>query len=314
MKFSRIFILLALLVALICAPDQIAAQGTYKSKVLSVSPGNLLIYLPLDEAIGTTAYDASGNNLNSTYTSVTLASVLGPGGHGNAPGFDGINDYILLPLESILSYRDQGTLSMWVYATSTSSINALSLTNGAAAPNKFSLLVNRAFGFLSVQRDAGNGTSTVVFVATNTGQWYHLAAKWSVGSELEMFLNGSSVGTSGTLVAAAGTTALDNTKKVIGAFSTSLSFWKGSVAHVAIWNTPLSAAQIASLADPNGLSATSTPIPTPQLLQYATLSGSGQAWAINYEIQIGDLFLSGLLIVLVTISLFGLVIKVARRA
>ena len=50
-------------------------QLEYWQKVKSVSPGNLIVYWPLWEQYGATAYDLSGYGRNGTYTGVALNSV-----------------------------------------------------------------------------------------------------------------------------------------------------------------------------------------------------------------------------------------------
>jgi hypothetical protein len=88
-------------------------------------------------------------------------------------------------------------------------------------------------------------TSTSGFV---TGTWYHGCAVFTSLSRRTIYLNG---GSSATNTTALGSRVQSIDKTAIGclARSTNSAFYNGQIAEVGIWNTDLTAAEIASLAD-----------------------------------------------------------------
>lgn len=83
----------------------------YDDTVLALNP---VVYLKFDETSGTTASDSSGNGNDGTYNGGVTLGAAGPAErNGVAAQFDGIDDYVSVPLD--LSHTDEATVVMWLY-------------------------------------------------------------------------------------------------------------------------------------------------------------------------------------------------------
>jgi len=76
---------------------------------------NLSAGYAFDEGSGTTASDASGNNITGTLTN---GATWGPGRYGTAVNLDGISDYVNLGNPSALQITGSITISAWINARS----------------------------------------------------------------------------------------------------------------------------------------------------------------------------------------------------
>ena len=232
--------------------------GKYQNKVLSYDP---IAYWPLTEHSGTVAHCLVNGAQNGTYSSDVSAMGIGTGiGDGNdAPYFDGTNDYVNIYSATFNTAFNgaEGSLSMWLR------VGAAGVWTDATDRRFLSLRVD-GNNYIIMQRvGANNNRVTTTYNAGAVGKtithdglsstdWMHWAATWSKSSgatgEVKFYYNGSQVGaTLDNLGVWAGN--LSNTLTTIGAASTIPSaVWSGYAAHVAIWNTPLTAVQIANLA------------------------------------------------------------------
>lgn len=156
--------------------------------ILALDAGNRKSY----PGSGTAWVDLSGNGNTGTLNN-------GPtfdGGNGGSIVFDGVNDYVSIPLSSYPSlYTDPYTMSIWVYIpTGVTWYNAGSGT-GIFTRGNF----GGSFGFL---RTSTNNTIQA-FVRINSGvanvqgptytitrdTWFNMTARWS-GTRIEIFANG----------------------------------------------------------------------------------------------------------------------------
>lgn len=227
-------------------------RTSYSQKVLGTAPANLLTYWPMWEPSGSVIADISPNARNGTYTGVDLGQP-GIGDGRTSPLFDGINDYGNI---YTASFRDafngqEGSCSIWFKM-----LDATSWSDGAIhylfrfTPDANNQLYFRKQGtnLLTCIYLAGGTTKTLTATTTSVA-WLHLAATWSkAADQVKLYLNGVQQGATGTgLGTWAGT--LGATTTALGANDlVPASPWRGYLAHMAFWNTPLSAAQIASLA------------------------------------------------------------------
>ena len=77
-----------------------------------------VLTLPLDEGVGTVAYDKSGLASNGTLTGPTHLPTWGAGRFGTAVSLDGVDDYIDCGTPTGLNFTTQNfSLSAWVYPT-----------------------------------------------------------------------------------------------------------------------------------------------------------------------------------------------------
>lgn len=229
-----------------------SSKRTYAQKVLSVAPANLLTYWPLWEPSGTVITDISPNARNGVYTGVDLGQP-GIGDGRTSPLFDGTNDYGNL---YTASFRDafnglEGSCSIWIkMLDATSWSDTLTHNIFRFAPDANNQFYFRKQGTNTVALIYHAGAVTKVLTATTTSvAWLHLAATWSkAADQAKLYLNGVQQG--------ATMTGLGTWAGTLGATTTALGAadlvptlpWRGYLAHLAFWNTPLSATQIASMA------------------------------------------------------------------
>ena len=225
------------------------ATYDYTAKVDALSP---IAHWPLAEASGTTALDASGNGRTGTYTAVVLgASGIGDG--RTAATFDGTTSKANMIGASLAAAFSgaAGTLNLWA------SVSSAGVWSDATNRYAFELNVD-AQNRLSILRSTSNGVMTLAYRAGNTNKQVNTAAQsslaylmytisWSAAADqVKVYLQGAQIGTTQTgLGVWVGAPAV----AVCGAQTlTPAAVWSGNIAHVALWTTALSAAQIATLA------------------------------------------------------------------
>jgi hypothetical protein len=226
----------------------------YTNKVIALSP---IAYFPQAEASGTVCTDESGNARNGVYkaSGEPLLGQTGVGDGRTAPLYDGTNDFANIftaGLQGAFSGAE-GTLALWMKVSAvgvwTDGATRLLARLAADANNQVRILRTVTNNQIRVQLTAG-GTASLVGIAVGpTTGWVHLAVTWSdAADQLIAYLNGAQSGATQTgLGTFAG--SLATTTVVLGAADTaSTTPWSGYLAHAAVWATPLSAAQIATLA------------------------------------------------------------------
>ena len=224
---------------------------TYTDKIKALSP---IAYWPMAEPSGATATDESGNGRNGAYTAVALGAA-GIGDGRTAATFDGATSYNNVYSASLNGAFSgvEGTIAVWMKVSA-----AGDWTDGAArelaqinadANNRVRLRKSTVANTLNFWYNAGGVFKSVDLAGQSATGWLHIAMIWSKsGDALKAYVNGAQVGVTQTgLGAYAG--ALVANACCIGAATTSAAeVWKGALAHAALWASPLSAAQIATLA------------------------------------------------------------------
>lgn len=227
----------------------------YIAKVLGVGAANMLAYWPLNETSGATADNAQGTAArDAAYTGVTLNNVTGPDGENGAPLFDAANDYVNVFTTSLQSAfnGNEGTFACWLKVANAGVWGAAGtpyVVHFRVNGNNFIRIYISAANTLTFERVAAAGSKSVAHTSSDTA-WMHIALTWSdAGDALKAYINGVQTGATQTsLNTFAG--SIGSTQSVVGAFSiTPASVWNGWIAHPALWNTPLSDANIAALAD-----------------------------------------------------------------
>ncbi len=238
-----------------------ADRFNYEAAVKAIKPANLVAYWPLSETSGTQAADVSGNNRHGTYVGGPTLAQAGIGDAvDKAPLFSGSGQYVNIYSAAFASAFNpsEGTISLWVKGGAVWSDNANRLLLELRADsNNYIHLFKSGTNDLSWERMAGGVSSAMgtSFAAADMDQlkppsadWHHLVLSWSTSADrVRASFDGSQVGYE---VTGLGTWsgALASTMTVIGALSTALFFWAGQIAHVAVWDTELTAAEIYTLA------------------------------------------------------------------
>jgi hypothetical protein len=231
--------------------NNVAVMGTtYISKVLGYSP---IAYWPLNEAAGASVavcnVDAAQNG---TPTDTTFANILGPDGVNNAPRFDASRSYIDISTAALnTSFNGrEGAVSMWInLPAATWSVTgyryAFEIYRGA--DNSIQLYKAYAadqFGFVYEANNVGVAYTKTGITSDDT--WVHVGMRWSdTGNLVEYFWNGVEIGSSqDAMNESFGTDAISNAKISQNSAAESIDGW---IAHVALFNTPVSDAVMLGL-------------------------------------------------------------------
>lgn len=223
------------------------------NQVTALQRSNLLAYWPIYEAGGTVVADVSGNSRNGTYNGVTLGQ---PGVNGTTSGlWNGTSSLADVYSASLAAAFNGGecTISLWLKVSAvgvwSDATSRRLLTFQVDANNRFLLQKTATANVLNWFYVAGATTKQISKTTTAPTGWVHIALTVSKsGDALKAYYNGAQEGATQTgLGTFAGSLPAGAT--VLGALSTTPgTSWSGYLAHVAVWNTPLSAAQIAELA------------------------------------------------------------------
>jgi hypothetical protein len=240
--------------------------GTGSSPVSTTTNGPLAWYA-FDDGSGPVAADSSGNGYTATLQNspAWISGVIGTG----ALLFNGISQYVSLPKNQVttLAGLNAATVSAWVKTTSGGTV----ISSGGACINYGNYALGVSGGAAMVQfvnADLASGQLTVLSTnSVSDGRW-HLITGVLNGASITLYVDGVISGTrndfSGTIFNDGGNSPVD-----IGATAATgtcggpaISYFKGSIDDVRIYNRPLSSDEILSLYH---AAATSLLSPPPKL-------------------------------------------------
>lgn len=253
-----------------CTRYSYTSGSQYRTAALDLSPHS---FWSLGESTGATtaasAVQANEGDDNATYNNVTLGQP-GPlaGSSATAAGFDGSSSTVALP-DSIANGTDSESVSLWfktsvkggvLFSYNSQPLDQTSLT-GFYTP---SLYVG-SDGKLNAEFWYTGGISPIVSSASVAdGAWHHVVLA-AAGSSQTLYLDGAKVGSlSGQVSFSKGLTTTDQDYTYLGGgylggswpdqshsgsgTNTGYpSYFNGSIADVALYNSPLSAAQVGTL-------------------------------------------------------------------
>lgn len=227
----------------------------YADKVLATQAAHLIAYWPLWEATGAVADNYEGTAArDGAYTDVTLGQTGIGDGH-TCPLFDGAAGFVNIYTTSLRDALDgaEGSFALWakVYDAGvwTDSTTRHFLRLRADAQNRMSFTKQSADNRVDWIYEAGNVVESNTILTLSLTTWMHIAMTWSVvADQVIYYLNGVQDGAIDTgLGTWVGLLASDNT--VVGASDTVPNTpWHGYIAHVALWDTPLTSTEMAALA------------------------------------------------------------------
>jgi hypothetical protein len=222
---------------------------TYVQKVVALAPSSLIRYLTYADTSGTTAADSSGNNRAGAYVGGVTLNQTGIGDGGTGVLLDGTTGYV-----NAFSAGEAGAINM----------NTLSILIWIRVLNAGVWTNTLDQYFCDVFVDTNNRIGILKINTNNTVEWFRVSAGvlttsnigsisttgWLMlglvvsGGIATPYVAGSS---GGTLLAAPIVGSV--TKDIAGAKAVDQSGkWNGYLAHYAIWNTALSAANMSALA------------------------------------------------------------------
>jgi hypothetical protein len=206
--------------------------------VLALDAADKLSY----RGTGTTWRDLSGNNNTGTLTNGPTFSA----GNQGSIAFDGTNDYVNVPYNSILNTPNGATYEVWIkptVATSGTFLNRGTSDSGATPDNPrfFSYSSgNLYFDWSSPGSDVYLETSTGVTL----GSWNQVIGLATPSAQLRTFVNGRETSYSGRVNSLPSTLSNTSTSLEIGAATWAPSYFNGSIAIVRLYNRVLSSSEI----------------------------------------------------------------------
>jgi hypothetical protein len=220
----------------------------YSNKVKDTQAANLIGYWPLNGS----ANDISGNGFHGTPSAaVTWGTGVGDGGQAAVFAGDGYIDLFSAALAAALN-GEEGTLFSWFQVSEVGIWSDAAYRNVTEfyrdANNEINMFRRSTANQMGLQYKAGATSSALnaVMNPSNPTGWIYGAVTWNKALDRAiLYVTGSVPTVRNTLGVWGGAITL----ALIGA-STKVpaQAWKGSIAHVALWNAELSAAQIASFA------------------------------------------------------------------
>ena len=217
------------------------------SKAVAETPG-LIHYWRFSETAGTTLADSAGS-ANAGLGGGTALGVAGALG-GGAGGFDGLDDYAAAPVD--LSGTTDLTVEFWLKwnAYADDDDLAMELTENFNA-NEGGLLIdpNSSQEEFGVGMGSPETRNNVYFARPSAGAWHHYAFVFdttaAAAQQITPYVDGKAVafskGASGT-----GSGAFANSSLYFMSRAGANLFGAGSLDEVAVYDQPLSAAQVAA--------------------------------------------------------------------
>lgn len=227
----------------------------YARQVLATQPANLIGYWPLWEASGSVADNYEGTAArDGAYTGVSLGET-GIGDGRTCPLFDGANDFCNVYTANFAAAFNgaECTIMMWLKVFDAGVWTDETLRGGFYAAKGtsdiYSFQKQAADNELLFRRRATGTFSQVLKSGISETGWMCLGMTASkTADEFKAYYNGAQEGSTQTgLGVFVGPPASDRT--LIGAqYTTPSGIMYGWGAHVAVWTTPLTPAEMAALA------------------------------------------------------------------
>lgn len=222
---------------------------TYTAKVMDIDRASLIAYWRLNELSGTAADNIQGDPLrDGVYSGPTLGQI-GIGDGLTAPSFNGVSDTVNIYSASLAAAFSPmaGTLSIWVKVA-----NAGVWTDGVGrnivrlrsdATNEIIIARSTADGSVSLNYRAGGTLEQRTKAGLSTTDWFHLALTWDkAADEVKAYYNGVQEGTTSTGLGVWAGALASNDCEI------STVNYSGFLAHAALFNKALTAAQVLALA------------------------------------------------------------------
>jgi len=237
---------------------------------------DLVGHWTLDEGSGNVAHDTSGNGNDGTFNGDPQWV---SGFIGSALEFDGVDDYVAIgDLDLIESF----TLTFWMRPSS--------LSSGWHSVVMKEYDYGFEFDGTSLLGRVGNGAggwgATVTTTISVPAIWYHAALTWN-GSDLEMFIDASSVGQN------TGTHVSNNDPLLFASWNTSSEFFNGTIDDVRIYDRALSEPEILGAMEGEIPPYAWGPDPKDGALHpdtWVTLSWKPGPYAVSHDVYLGDDF------------------------
>jgi hypothetical protein len=247
--------------------------------VLSIADNasaELVAHWRFEEGSGTVAHDTSGNGNDGTFNGDPQWV---SGFIGGALEFDGVDDYIEI---GDLDLTESFTLIFWMRPSS--------------LPGDWHSVVMKEYDYgfefdgTNLLGRVGNGAggwgATVTTTISTPAVWYHVALTWN-GSDLEMFIDASSVGQN------TGTHVSNDNPLLFGSWNTSSEFFNGTIDDVRIYDHVLSGIEVLSVMQGQIWPYAWGPAPADGAIYpdtWGNLSWFPGGLAVSHDVYFGDNF------------------------
>jgi hypothetical protein len=225
------------LIAIIAASTGIYLQNNPTTQAALINPHSGLVgWWSFDEGTGTIAGDSTGNGNSGFISGATWAT----GKYGQALSFDGINNYVSIPHNSILSGSKNFTVEAW-FNPSTVAPSYQQIVGKQAYLNEYRLILmgNNIVGQVFSSSSGYAVSSANGGVYAQVGVWQHASLTYD-GANLKLYVNGILVNTLPLTI-----TINPNTFPLyIGINSGGLYPFNGIIDEVHVYKYALSAAEI----------------------------------------------------------------------
>jgi Concanavalin A-like lectin/glucanases superfamily len=197
----------------------------------------------LTETSGTTAIDSTLNVSNGTYTNgVSLGTSTNvPGYNVKAAVFDGTNDYVAVPNESLYDITGSLSVAAWIKVTSFTSAWQAIVTKGDSAWR-----ISRSNSTNFVHFAWGSALSPkYIDGVTNVsdGKWHHVCGVYD-GSTLKLYVDGQ---LDASAAASGAVTTNDYAVQIGQNAEQSGRNWNGAVYDARVYNRAITAEEVSQL-------------------------------------------------------------------
>lgn len=196
---------------------------------------NLVSYWKMDNSWN----DSKGTNHGAASFDAAFSTSSRIGTHAGI--FDGTGDLVTVPNDASLNLTTGFTVSAWVFVTDAATRGIVEKTVGGVTSTQYLLYIDSGL-FRFTVNDGGNKTvSSSDYSANGLNRWYHVVGVHT-GAAISLYVDGVLQASTAAAALAGGAGAL-----YLGNLGGGASAWSGRIDDVAIWNTALSATQIAAV-------------------------------------------------------------------
>lgn len=243
---------------------------------------NLVGHWKLDDNAASTVVvgTVGGNGTLNGGDNTSAKTIAGPGGSLTAGlNFNGTDDYVALPVGTLLRNVGASSLACWIKTSATGDDRAVSVGTNTAGSVRALIYFPAGLGQIRVGGRAGDGEAfqSVTSVSNyNNNAWRHVAGVFNYASDsILIYVDGATVSTTGTPSFTATSTSDTNPSharigSATGEAGATGSFWQGGLADVRIYSRALAAEDVADL------------------YALGVSSSFNPAWARNSNILIGS--------------------------
>ncbi len=198
-----------------------------------------VLTLDFDEGEGDTVYDKSGYDNDGTIID-NEGDQWTVGKYGSALNFDGVDDYVDLGSNAIVSNQAKFTVSLWFKTTSSNWENMYGEGNTGSGVD-YSLVCTSASKLWGCVFGGSVYSCLESVQSVDDGEWHHVAYVKRASNDYELYLDGASVDTDTTDVS---TPTIDNVR--IGSINIGGTddFFNGAIDSVRIYNKVLTPNEI----------------------------------------------------------------------